>query len=96
MKKVLTIFSLFVLVVTAVPQAAMADNTAKHGKVTGKSVVAGLTSLFLWPGIGQVINDNESKKSVTHAVLGLTGIFRFWSGWDALIGRQGGRWDGKI
>ena len=32
----------------------------------------------------------------THAILGLTGIFRLWSGWDAMIQRDGGRWGGKI
>lgn len=96
MKKTLAVLSLFALVITSVPHAALAENTAKHGKVTGKSVVAGLTSLLIWPGIGQVINENKTKKTVTHALLGLTGIFRFWSGWDALIDRQGGRWDGKI
>lgn len=74
----------------------MAVNTAKHGEITGKSVVSGLTSLIIWPGIGQYVNDNETKKNWTHAILGLTGIFRFWSGWDALVDRQGGRWDGKI
>ncbi len=77
-------------------QPVQAENTATHGEVTGKSVVAGLTSLLLWPGIGQVINENQGKKVVTHALLGLTGIFRLWSGWDALIDREGGRWNGKI
>ncbi len=55
-----------------------------------------LPSLVVWPGIGKNLNHNETKKNVTHAVLRLTGIFRLWSGWDALINRQGGRWDGKI
>ena len=80
----------------AVPGQAFAVNTAKHGEITGKTVCYGLASLIIWPGIGQYLNDNETKKNVTHAVLGLTGIFRFWSGWDALVARQGGRWDGKI
>lgn len=96
MKKILSVLLISAFAVTSVPCSAFAENTAKHGKVTGKSVAAGLTSLLIWPGIGQVINENESKKSVTHALLGLTGIFRFWSGWDGLINRQGGRWDGKI
>ena len=77
------------------PQA-MAANTAKQGKITGKTVVAGATSLLIWPGVGQYLNDNEVKKNWTHAILGITQIFRFWSGWDALVDRQGGRWDGKI
>ena len=84
------------LVFSVVPSSVFAANTAVHGEITGKSVVSGLCSFLIWPGIGQYVNDNETKKNVTHAVLGLTGIFRFWSGWDALINRQGGRWDGKI
>jgi hypothetical protein len=96
MKKFLSLLLIFALVVTVVPPQALAVNTAVHGKITGKSVCYGLASLLIWPGIGQYLNDNETKKNVTHAVLGLTGIFRFWSGWDALIARQGGRWDGKI
>ena len=80
----------------AVPSQAFAENTAVHGKITGKSFVAGLLSLLIWPGIGQVVNQNETKKSVTHAIIGLIPPFRLWSGWDALIGRKGGRWDGKI
>jgi len=78
------------------PAAGFAENTATHGEITGKSVISGLTSLLIWPGIGQYLNDNETKKNWTHAILGLTQIFRFWSGWDAMIDRQGGRWDGKI
>lgn len=78
------------------PSPAFAVNTAVHGKMSGKTVVAGLLSFLIWPGIGQVVNKNETKKNVTHGILGLTGVFRFWSGWDALIDRQGGRWAGKI
>lgn len=96
MKKGFVALLLLSLTLSSVPGTALAANTATHGKVTGKTVLAGLASFLLWPGIGQVINENESKKDITHAVLGLTGIFRFWSGWDALINRQGGRWDGKI
>lgn len=75
---------------------AWAVNTAKHGDITGKSVCKGLASLLLWPGIGQYLNDNETKKNWTHAIVGILPPFRFWSGWDAMIQRQGGRWDGKI
>jgi hypothetical protein len=96
MKKFLAIFLILALAFTLVPTPAFAENTAKHGKMTGKTVCAGLLSLVVWPGLGQYMNDNETKKNVTHAILGITQIFRFWSGWDALIARQGGRWDGKI
>lgn len=96
MKKTIALLVVLVMVFGVMSPQAFAENTAKHGKMTGKTVCSGLLSLLVWPGIGQYLNDNETKKNVTHAVLGLTGIFRLWSGWDALIDRQGGRWDGKI
>lgn len=96
MKKVMSALLIMAAVVAVVPSQAYAENTAKHGKITGKTVCYGLASFIIWPGIGQYLNDNETKKNWTHAILGLTGIFRFWSGWDAMIDRQGGRWDGKI
>lgn len=96
MKKTLALLIVIVLAFAAVPATSYAENTAVHGDINGKSVVAGLTSLIIWPGIGQYLNDEPTKKNVTHALLGLTGIFRLWSGWDALITRKGGRWDGKI
>ena len=96
MKKTMVILLILVVAFSLVPSSAYAVNTAKHGKITGKTVCYGLASLFLWPGIGQYLNDNETKKNVTHAVIGLFPPFRLWSGWDALIARQGGRWDGKI
>lgn len=96
MKKTFVLFVVLIMVFGTVAPQAFAENTATHGKITGKTAVAGLTSLIIWPGIGQYLNDNEDKKIVTHVLLGLTGIFRLWSGWDALVARQGGRWDGKI
>lgn len=96
MKKLLTLFILIMMLTSVVPSQAFAENTATWGKITGKSVVAGVCSLLLWPGIGQYLNDNETKKNATHAIIGLLPPFRLWSGWDALIARQGGRWDGKI
>ena len=96
MKKKLALILIAILMLSSAPVPAFAVNTAVHGQMSGKSVVAGLASLIIWPGLGQYLNDNETKKNVTHAVLGITGIFRIWSGWDALINRQGGRWDGKI
>lgn len=96
MKKAMAFFLILVMAFSLMPSVSYAENTTVHGKITGKSVVSGLASLIIWPGLGQYVNDNETKKNVTHALLGLTGIFRLWSGWDALIDRQGGRWDGKI
>ena len=96
MKKTLSFLIILALVLAVFPAPSYAANTAKHGQISGKTVVAGLTSLLIWPGIGQYLNNNETKKNWTHALLGLTGVFRLWSGWDALIARQGGRWAGKI
>lgn len=69
---------------------------AKSGKVTGKTVGAGALSLLIWPGIGQAVNDNKGSKVATHALLGLLPPYRLWSGYDALVNRQGGYWNGKI
>lgn len=67
-----------------------------NGKVTGKSIGAGALSLLIWPGIGQAVNDNGYEKNVTHAVLGLTGVFRIWSCYDAVVDRKGGVWKNRI
>lgn len=91
---IVTLLALFLFTLLVPPTYAV--NTATHGKITGKTVVYGLTSLLIWPGIGQYLNDNETKKNWTHAIIGLFPPFRLWSGWDALVARQGGRWDGKI
>ena len=96
MKKTIVVFMIFALAFVSVPSPVFAVNTATHGKITGKTVVSGLVSLIIWPGIGQYINDNTTKKNWTHAIIGLLPPFRLWSGWDGLIDRQGGRWDGKI
>ena len=96
MKKILAVTLMVIMALAVVPTHAYAVNTAVHGKITGKTVCYGLASLLIWPGIGQYLNDNEVKKNWTHAILGITQVFRLWSGWDALIARQGGRWDGKI
>jgi hypothetical protein len=81
----------------AVPNMAMANIDPPHtGKITGKSVGAGLLSFLIWPGIGQAINSNKGNKVATHAIIGLLPPYRFWSGYDALVNRQGGYWDGKI
>ena len=96
MKKFFAIVLVFVMALSFAPAPSFAENTAKHGEITGKTVCYGLASLLIWPGIGQYLNDNETNKNVTHAVIGLFPPFRLWSGWDALIARQGGRWDGKI
>lgn len=68
----------------------------KNG-VSGRSIAAGATSLLIWPGIGQAINDNKGSKVATHAVLGiLVPPFRFWSAYDATVDRKCGYWKGRI
>ena len=96
MKNVIVVLMIVAVMLVGVPTQGFAENTATHGKITGKSACFGLSSLIIWPGIGQYLNDNQVKKNWTHALIGLFPPFRLWSGWDALIDRQGGRWDGKI
>ena len=96
MKKLIALVIVFGMVFSLAGPQAFAVNTAKHGEISGKSAVHGLASLIIWPGLGQYLNGESTDKNWTHAILGLTGIFRLWSGWDALIDRSGGRWDGKI
>lgn len=69
----------------------------RPGKVTLKSVGAGALSLLIWPGIGQLMNDDKNtEKVLVHAVLGLTGVFRIWSCYDGVVDRKGGVWDNRI
>jgi TM2 domain-containing membrane protein YozV len=67
-----------------------------NGKVSGRSICAGALSLIVWPGIGQVVNEEAYEKNITHAILGLTGIFRIWSCYDAVVDRHGGVWENRI
>ena len=95
MKKVLS--TILLLTILSMTSPVFAGGTEGHpGKVTGKTVGAAALSLIIWPGLGQLINDNPVDKNVTHAVLGLTGIFRFWSCYDALVDRTGGVWHNRI
>lgn len=73
------------------------DGTHGHnGKITPKSFGAGILSLIIWPGIGQIINGESPEKAGTHAILGLINVFRIWSCYDAIVDRQGGVWDNRI
>ena len=95
MKKVLSV--LVLLTVLAMTSPVFATATEGHpGKVSGRSVGAGLVSLIVWPGLGQLINDNPKDKNITHAVLGLTGVFRLWSCYDGFVDRKGGVWHNRI
>jgi len=82
----------------ATSTSAFAENTdpPHNGHITGRSVVAGLLSLIVWPGIGQAVNADKGTKVATHAVIGLFPPYRFWSGYDGLMNRKGGYWNGKI
>lgn len=88
--------SVFVLALLMLSTPAYAGTHGVNGKVSGKSILAGALSLIIWPGIGQVVNDQKYDKNITHAILGLTGVFRIWSCYDAVVDRDGGVWDNRI
>ena len=93
MKKILSSIILLMMLLLAAPVFA---TEGKPGQISGRSVGAAVVSLLVWPGLGQLINENPVDKNVTHAVLGLTGIFRIWSCYDALVDRTGGVWHNRI
>ncbi len=95
MKKIVALFIL--AAVLGVVNPVFAGGTeGTPGKVSGKSVGAAALSLIIWPGLGQLILDNPTDKNVTHAILGLTGVFRIWSCYDAFVDRTGGVWHNRI
>ena len=95
MKKIVISIMLLSILTMATP-TAFAGTHGKNGKISGRSVGAAALSLIIWPGLGQAVNDQGYEKNVTHAVLGLTGIFRIWSCYDAFVDRQGGVWHNRI
>lgn len=95
MKKILSTLMLLCVIAMFTP-AAYAGTHGKDGHVSAKSIGAGALSLLIWPGLGQIVNDQHEDKVVTHALLGLTGIFRFWSCYDAVVDRDGGVWKNRI
>ena len=94
MKKILVLSILAAMVLNAAP--SFAGTHGRDGQVTGKSVGAAALSLLVWPGIGQAMLDIPKEKNVTHALLGLTGVFRFWSAYDSFVDRKGGVWENRI
>ncbi len=95
MKKIFASLALLAILATSTPMA-LAGTHGTNGEVTGKSVGAGLLSLIVWPGLGQIVNDQKDEKVITHALLGLTVVFRFWSCYDAVVDRNGGVWKNRI
>lgn len=94
-KKICSVFILVSIMAIATPAFAKGTH-GKNGEVSGRSVGAAFCSLLVWPGIGQAINKQPKDKNVTHALLGLTGVFRIWSFYDALVDRDGGVWENRI
>ena len=94
MKKLFSTVALLTILSLSTP--VFAGTHGVDGHVSARSVGAALCSLLVWPGIGQAINEQSAEKNVTHAVLGLTGVFRLWSFYDAIIDRQGGVWHNRI
>jgi len=95
MRKIIAASILISILTMASP--AIAGTHGTNGKITPKSIGAGALSLLIWPGIGQLMNDDKnSEKVLTHALLGLTGIFRIWSGYDGFVDRTGGVWENRI
>ena len=95
MKKFVLLMGMIIFL-TNCSTPVFAGTHGRDGEISGRSVGAAVCSLLVWPGIGQAINGETTEKNVTHAVLGLTGVFRFWSFYDALIDRQGGVWHNRI
>ena len=88
--------SLLALAILGLSAPAFAGTHGTNGQVSGRSVGAAALSLLIWPGLGQAVNDQGYEKNLTHALLGLTGIFRIWSCYDAFVDRQGGVWHNRI
>jgi len=93
---------LLLAVMFIMPSFCFAADNIRTGEITGMTVVAGLCSLIIWPGIGQAINSNPGEKCLWHAGLGLIDVVthvpvvRLWSGFDGLVNRHGGYFGGKI
>lgn len=95
LKKLLSLLILTSIMSFTTPVFAESTH-GTDGEVSGRSVGAAVCSLLIWPGIGQAINKQSKEKNITHAVLGLTGVFRLWSFYDALVDRDGGVWHNRI
>ena len=90
------VLSMLIMSMLSMSLPAFAGTHGTNGKVSGRSIGAGALSLLIWPGIGQAVNDQSYEKNLTHALLGLTVVFRIWSCYDAVVDRQGGVWHDRI
>lgn len=97
MKKILTLSLLVsLLLINASTYAATKKDYKKkhhdtHGvnrEITPKTVGAGALSLIIWPGIGQLMNDDSTDKAATHAIIGFFPPFRIWSCYDGCGSKQ--------
>lgn len=61
MKKFMTV-ALLAAMVSMSAAAAFAGTHGVDRQVTGKSIAGGLASLIIWPGIGQMVNDQKQTK----------------------------------
>ena len=95
LKKLFAMLILCSVMLLSAPAFAAGTHGTDRG-VSGRSVGASACSLLIWPGIGQAINKQSKEKNVTHALLGLTVVFRLWSFYDALVDRDGGVWHNRI
>lgn len=94
MKKFLILSLLVSIVLANAP--VFASTHGVNRKVTPKTVGAGALSLLIWPGIGQLMNDDPTDKAATHAIAGFFFPFRIWSCYDAVVNRKGGVWENRI
>lgn len=95
MRKIFVLSILVCMFLMAAPVFAESTHGV-NGKVSPKSIGAGALSLIIWPGLGQLMNDNPMDKNATHAIIGFFPPFRIWSCYDAVVDRKGGVWENRI
>ena len=61
MKKILSALVLLMVLSISTPVFA---TEGKPGEISGRSVGAAALSLLVWPGLGQLINENPKDKNI--------------------------------
>ena len=61
MKKILSALALLMILSMSTPVFA---TEGKPGEISGRSVGAAALSLLVWPGLGQLINENPKEKNI--------------------------------